>query len=122
MARFGILRFYGEPNGRSRSITIQPGAWELAKLNAQPNALRTDAEQVCAATDGGSLVPTLGTGNPELDNGARTKGSLRDLPLIVLTGGRYWASRVWRGKRRIVMRSGFISCKRAWYGSPLGDG
>jgi hypothetical protein len=36
----------------------------LAKLNAQPKAVRTDAEQVCAATDGGRLVPTLDTRNP----------------------------------------------------------
>ncbi len=91
MARFGILRLLASrmsgplpPEGSSaREI--------LVKLNAQPEALRTDAEQVCAATDGGRLVPTRGTGNPELDNAARNAGSLGDRSLIVLTAGRHSA-------------------------------
>jgi hypothetical protein len=63
----------------------------LAKLNAHPTELRTDGEQTCAATEGGRLVPTLGTGNPELDNAALNAGSLDDRPLVVLTAGRYRA-------------------------------
>jgi pimeloyl-ACP methyl ester carboxylesterase len=92
MARLGILRFMASRMGDGPVPSqFSPEREILAKLNAQPKALGTDAQQVCAATDGGRLVPTLGTGNPELDNAARNTGSLGDLPLIVLTAGRYWA-------------------------------
>jgi len=91
MARFGILRFAASRMGGPAPTQPSPEFEILAKLNAQPMALRTDAEQTCAATDGGRLVPTLGTGNPELDNAARKAGSLDDRPLVVLTAGRYWA-------------------------------
>jgi pimeloyl-ACP methyl ester carboxylesterase len=84
MTRFGILRFVA-----SRMAGAQGEI--LAKLNAHPTALKTDAEQTCAATEGGRLVPRLGTGNPELDNAARNAGSLDDRPLVVLTAGMYWA-------------------------------
>ncbi len=91
MARFGILRFVA---GRMAGPVPPQSSSEgeiLATLNAHPTALRTDAEQTCAATEGGRLVPTLGTGNPELDNAARNAGSLDDRPLVVLTAGMYWA-------------------------------
>jgi pimeloyl-ACP methyl ester carboxylesterase len=92
LSRFGILRFMASRMG-GRPIPPQPSAESeiLAKLNAQPKALRVEAEQGCAATDGGRLVPALGTGNPELDSAARNAGSLDDRPLVVLTAGRYWA-------------------------------
>ena len=91
MARFGILRLVASRMGGP--VPSQSGSEGeiLAKLNAQPMALRTDAEQTCAATQDGRLVPILGTGNPELDNAARNAGSLDDRPLIVLTAGKYWA-------------------------------
>jgi hypothetical protein len=91
MTRFGFLRFAASRMGGS--VTPQPSVESeiLAKLNARPEALRADAEQGCAATDGGRLVPTRGTGNPELDGAARNAGSLGDRPLIVLTARRYWA-------------------------------
>jgi hypothetical protein len=63
----------------------------LAKLEAQPKAFTTDAEQACAATDEGRIVPREGGGNPDIDNAVRNAGSLGDRPLIVLTAGRYWA-------------------------------
>jgi len=91
MARFGILRLMASRTGGPVPSQSSPEREILAKLNAQPKGLRTDADQGCAATDGGRLVPTLGTGNPELDNAARNAGSLGDRPLIVLTAGRYWA-------------------------------
>jgi pimeloyl-ACP methyl ester carboxylesterase len=91
MARFGILRFAASRMGGPAPTQPSPEFEILATLNAQPTALRTDAEQTCAATDGGRLVPTLGTGNPELDNAARNAGNLDDRPLVVLTAGRYWA-------------------------------
>jgi pimeloyl-ACP methyl ester carboxylesterase len=91
MARFGILRLVASRMGGP--VPSQSGSEGeiLAKLNAQPMALRADAEQTCAATRDGRLVPILGTGNPELDNAARNAGSLDERPLIVLTAGRYWA-------------------------------
>jgi hypothetical protein len=91
MSRFGILRFMASRMGGPVPPQSSPEREILAKLNAQPKALRTQAEEGCAATDGGRLVPTLGTGNPELDNAARNAGSLDDRPLVVLTAGRYWA-------------------------------
>jgi hypothetical protein len=60
-------------------------------LETQPKALEADAEQACAATDGGRVVPNGGGGNPDLDGAARNAGSLGDRPLVVLTAGRYWA-------------------------------
>jgi pimeloyl-ACP methyl ester carboxylesterase len=91
MARFGILRFIASRMGSPVPSQSSPEREILIKLGAEPTALRTDAEQTCAATDGGRVVPTLGTGNPELDNAARNAGSLGDRPLIVLTAERYWA-------------------------------
>ena len=91
MASFGILRFAASRMSGPAPTQPSPEFEILAKLNAQPTALRTDAEQTCAATEGGRLVPTRGTGNPELDNAARNAGSLDDLPLVVLTAGMYWA-------------------------------
>src|ERR1700730_4509039 len=91
MSRFGILRFLASRMGGPVPPQSSPEREILVKLNAQPKALRTQVEEGCAATDGGRLVPTLGTGNPELDNAARDAGSLGDRPLVVLTAGRYWA-------------------------------
>src|SRR6266567_3833654 len=91
MAHFGILRLVASRMGGPVPSQSSPESEILAKLNAQPTALRTDAEQTCAATEGGRLVPTLGTGNPELDDAARNAGSLGDRPLVVLTAGKYWA-------------------------------
>lgn len=91
MARFGILRLIASRMGGPVSSQISPEREILAKLNAQPKAIRTEAEEGCAATHGGRLVPARGTGNPELDDAARNAVTLGDLPLIVLTAGRYWA-------------------------------
>jgi len=91
MARFGILRFIANrmrgpaPSQSSERLEV------LQELNSRPIAMRVDAEQTCAATDSGRFVPASGTGNPELDNAARSAGTLGDHPLIVLTAGRYWA-------------------------------
>jgi pimeloyl-ACP methyl ester carboxylesterase len=91
MARFGILRFIANrtrgpaPSQSSERLEI------LQALNSRPIAMRVDAEQTCAATDNGRFVPNSGTGNPELDNAARSAGTLGDRPLIVLTAGRYWS-------------------------------
>ena len=89
MTRFGIIRFVASRQRPFSSGTEQ--AKILAKLEAQPKAFETDAEQACAATDGGRIVPREGGGNPDIDNAARNAGSLGDRPLVVLTAGRYWA-------------------------------
>lgn len=91
MARFSILRFVASRMGGPVPSQSSPEREILASSMPSRAALRTDAEQTCAATEGGRLVPTLETGNPELDNAARNAGSLDDRPLVVLTAGRYWA-------------------------------
>jgi pimeloyl-ACP methyl ester carboxylesterase len=89
MVRFGIVRFVASRERPFSSGTEQ--AKILAKLEAQPKAFRTDAEQACAATDEGRMVPREGGGNPDINDAARNAGSLGDRPLVVLTAGRYWA-------------------------------
>jgi pimeloyl-ACP methyl ester carboxylesterase len=92
MARFGIIRYEASGERRPPPPDFTPEqASVLAKLEAQPKAFRTDAEQSCAATDEGRIVPREGGGNPEVSNAARDAGSLGDRPLVVLTAGRYWA-------------------------------
>jgi pimeloyl-ACP methyl ester carboxylesterase len=92
MARFGIIRFAASSERRPPSPDFTPEqARVLAQLEAQPKAFRTDAEQACAATDEGRIVPREGGGNPDINTAARNAGSLGDRPLVVLTAGRYWA-------------------------------
>jgi pimeloyl-ACP methyl ester carboxylesterase len=92
MARVGIIRFEATQERRpSPPDFTSEQASVLAKLEAQPKAFRTDAEQACAATDEGRIVPREGGGNPDINTAARNAGSLGDRPLVVLTAGRYWA-------------------------------
>lgn len=93
-ARLGVIRFAVKRELRPRAADFTAEqASILAKLRAQPKAFITDAEQGCAATDQGRIVPREGGGNPDIDSAARDAGSLGDRPLIVLTAGRYWAPR-----------------------------
>ena len=57
MARFGILRFAASRMGGPARTQPSPEFEILAKLNAQPTALRTDAEQTCAATEAADWSP-----------------------------------------------------------------
>jgi pimeloyl-ACP methyl ester carboxylesterase len=92
MSRFGIIRFVASRERRPPAPDFTPEqARVLAKLEAQPKAFGTDAEQACAATDEGRIAPREGGGNPDINNAARNAGSLGDRPLVVLTAGRYWA-------------------------------
>jgi pimeloyl-ACP methyl ester carboxylesterase len=92
MARFGIIRFQASRERRPPPLDFTPEqASVLAKLEAEPKAFRADADQACAATDEGRIVPREGGGNPEIDGAAKNAGSLGDRPLVVLTAGRYWA-------------------------------
>jgi pimeloyl-ACP methyl ester carboxylesterase len=91
-ARFGLVRFMAKRERRPDPPGFSPEqANTLAKLEAQPKAFIADAEQGCAATDQGRIVPREGGGNPDINDAARNAGSLGDRPLIVLTAGRYWA-------------------------------
>jgi pimeloyl-ACP methyl ester carboxylesterase len=92
MARFGIIRFVARRERRPDPPDMTPQQTDtLARLEAQPMAFRTDAEQACAATDDGRIVPRDGGGNPDINDAAKNAGSLGDRPLVVLTAGRYWA-------------------------------
>lgn len=92
MTRLGIIRFVASRERRPLPPDFTPEQGNtLAKLEAQPKAFTTDAEQACAATDQGRIVPREGGGNPDINNAARNAGSLGDRPLVVLTAGRYWA-------------------------------
>lgn len=92
MTRLGIIRFVASRERRPPSPDLTPEQGNtLAKLEAQPKAFRADAEQACAATDEGRIVPREGGGNPDINTAAKNAGSLGDRPLVVLTAGRYWA-------------------------------
>jgi pimeloyl-ACP methyl ester carboxylesterase len=92
MARFGGLRFVASRERRPPEPDFTPEQNDtLAKLEAQPKAFKTDADQACVATDQGRIVPRTGGGNPDIDKAVRNAGSLGDRPLVVLTAGRYWA-------------------------------
>jgi hypothetical protein len=91
MVNLGIVR----PLSPQPRAIASPGftadqAMVLAMLESQPRAFRAQADQTCAATNQGAILPDGGTGNPEVDNAARRAGSLGDRPLVVLTAGRYW--------------------------------
>ena len=91
LVQFGVLRFVASRERRPPSPDFAPEQSDtLTKLEEQPKAFKADAEQACAATDEGRIVPRTGT-NPDIDNAVRNAGSLGDRPLIVLTAGRYWA-------------------------------
>jgi pimeloyl-ACP methyl ester carboxylesterase len=91
MTRFGVLRFVASGERRRPSPDFTPEQNDtLAKLEAQPKAFRTDADQACAATNEGRIVPREGI-NPDIDNAVRKAGSLGDRPLVVLIAGRYGA-------------------------------
>ena len=91
-ARFGVIRFFASRERRPSPSDLTPEQNTiLAKLETQPKAFVTDAEQGCAATDQGRIVPREGGGNPDINDAARNAGSLGDRPLVVLTAGRYWA-------------------------------
>ena len=91
-SRFGIIRFAVSRERRPPPSDFTPEqASILAKLEAQPKPFITDAEQGCAATDEGRIVPREGGGNPDINDAAKNAGSLGNRPLVVLTAGRYWA-------------------------------
>jgi pimeloyl-ACP methyl ester carboxylesterase len=89
MSRFGILRFMLRPRPGFEQPKLVPENVDAVNhaLSNRPLTSAIGAEQVCAATENGKVVPKGGTGNPELDDAARSAGGLGERPLIVLTAG-----------------------------------
>lgn len=89
MLRFGILRLMSRPRPGFVAPRLAPeNARSVDRALAnRPITIAAGLEQGCAATSNGRIVPTGGTGNPELDDAARSAGGLGDRPLIVLTAG-----------------------------------
>jgi hypothetical protein len=71
-------------------FSSQESATERALRNQRVKAVETEAAQGCAATENGAVRPDRGSGDPEVDEAARSAGTLGDRPLIVLTAGQYW--------------------------------
>lgn len=91
VGRFGVIRLamrnspvYVPPQFNSESAAT------LAMRNQRVKGVETEAAQGCAATDGGAIWTDKGSGNPEVDQAARSAGTLGDRPLIVLTAGEYF--------------------------------
>jgi hypothetical protein len=89
--RFGLIRI----GHRNAVVDVPPqflseGAATRAMRNQRVKGVETDANQGCAATDGGAIRTDTGSGDPEVDGAARNAGDLGDRPLIVLTAGQYW--------------------------------
>ena len=90
--RFGLIRF-----AMRNSPVIIPPQFNAERDEAtralrdeRVKAAETDATQGCASTEGGAIRPDKGSGDPEVDGAARSAGSLRNLPLMVLVAGKYW--------------------------------
>ena len=101
MSRFGILRLMTRQQPGFVPPTLEPkNAAAVSRFFAnRPPTVEATAEQTCAATHNGSYVPDGGTGDPEVDEAARTAGTLGDRPLIVLTAGQMFIPPDPRGKQ-----------------------
>ncbi len=90
-SRFGVIRFML----RNTRVDLPP---ELSPHQDASRALRdqrvkgiqTELFQGCAATKGGTILPSGGSGNIEVDGAARRADGSGDRPLIVLAAGKYW--------------------------------
>ena len=88
LSRFGVMRLMTRfaPFAEPRQFSAQQRE-VLRSLERRPEATVSNAEQSCAATDGGAMDVNGGTGDPEVDDAARRSGGLGDRPVIVLTAG-----------------------------------
>jgi len=91
-ARLGVMRFLmrNEPVFGPPEFSPNETAATRAMRGQRVKALETEAAQGCAATEGGTIRPDRGSGDPEVDGAARSAGSLGDRTLVVLTAGQYW--------------------------------
>jgi hypothetical protein len=94
ITNFGVMRFFMRNVPVAVPVQFRSEAPEATRAFRQQRVkgMETDAIQGCAATRDGAIRPDRGSGNPEVDQAARDAGLVGNLPLIVLTGGRYWNS------------------------------
>ena len=92
-SRFGMVRF----SVRNEPIEIPPelsganvGAVIQTLRDQRVKYVETESAQACAATQNGSIKRQGGSGNPEIDDAARRVTNLGNIPIVVLTGDRYW--------------------------------
>ena len=92
VARLGMVRLFmrNTPVYVPPEFSSQQSAVERAMRNQRVKAVETEAAQGCAATENGAVKPDKGSGDPEVDEAARSAGTLGDRPLVVLTAGQYW--------------------------------
>ncbi len=92
LERFGVVRVVmrNAPVQVPPQFSSEESAAAQALRSQRVKAFATETAQECAATQGGVIRPDKGTGNPEIDQAARSAGSLGNRPLIVLTAGKYW--------------------------------
>lgn len=92
LGRFGIIRFAmrNEPVAVPPAFASEGNSAIRAMRGQRAEAVEADMAQGCAATENGSIPFDGGSGNPEIDQAARSAGNLGDRPLVVLTAGQYW--------------------------------
>jgi hypothetical protein len=92
LERFGVIRLLMRNAPLYVPPQFSPEQSDAARAmrNQRVKAFEAEAAQGCAATAGGAIKADKGSGDPEVDQAARSAGSLGDRPLIVLTAGKYW--------------------------------
>jgi pimeloyl-ACP methyl ester carboxylesterase len=90
--RLGVVRFLmrNTPVDVPPQFRSEQKSAASALRNQRVKAFQTEVAQGCAATEDGAVMPVKGSGDPEVDEAARSAGTLGDRPLIVLTAGQYW--------------------------------
>jgi pimeloyl-ACP methyl ester carboxylesterase len=90
--RFGVIRLLmrNAPVYVPPQFSSEQSAATGPMRDQRVKGFETEATQGCAATDGGAIETEKGSGDPEVDQAAKSAGSLGDRPLIVLTAGKYW--------------------------------
>ena len=94
ITNLGIMRFFMRNAPVKVPVQFRSEQPEAVRAFRQQRikGMETEVVQGCAATKDGAIRPDRGSGNPEVDRAAKDAGSVGDLPLIVLSAGRYWNS------------------------------
>ena len=90
--RLGVIRFMLRNTHVNLPPELIPHRQDAGRSlrDQRVKGFETELLQGCAATEGGAIQPSSGSGNVEVDGAARRSGSLRDRPLIVLAAGQFW--------------------------------
>lgn len=91
-SRFGVIRLLLR-NTRPdvpQELGLHREDAMLALRDQRVKGFETELFQGCAATLGGAIQPSGGSGNIEVDRAASRVSSLGNRPLIVLAAGQYW--------------------------------